>query len=97
MGKTFTCGWTWHPVGILNENYGFRVIYNAQSNLDARLSTVLINGNRVWKPTRSEDLAEIQGRLLEISIGACDKLIWIISKKKKYSSSDTWEAIRMKN
>jgi len=87
----------WHPVGILNENYGFRVIYNAQSNLDAGLSTVLINGNRVWKPTRSEDLAEIQGRLLEISIGACDKLIWIISKKKKYSSSDTWEAIRMKN
>jgi hypothetical protein len=53
MGKTFTCGWTWYPVGILNENYGFRVIYNAQSNLDARLSTVLINGNRVWKPTVS--------------------------------------------
>jgi len=35
--------------------------------------------------------------LSEISIGACDKLIWIISKKKKYSRSDTWEVIRMKN
>lgn len=39
----------WHPVGVLLEKYGYRAVYDAHSNLDARLSTVLKNGNWNWK------------------------------------------------
>lgn len=38
----------------------------------------------------------IQGRLSEVAIGECEKPMWVISKKKKYTSSETWEEIRMK-
>ncbi len=34
----------WDPDGALFEKYGFRVIYDAHSNLKAKLSTVLKNG-----------------------------------------------------
>jgi hypothetical protein len=41
----------WHPLGVLFERYGFRIIYDANSRLNSKLSTVLCNGS--WKPTRS--------------------------------------------
>lgn len=34
----------WHPDGTLFEKYGFHVIYDTHGNLDAKLSTVLENG-----------------------------------------------------
>lgn len=35
----------WHPARVLLETYGYRVVYHAQSWLEARLSTLLINGD----------------------------------------------------
>lgn len=32
-----------HPSGILYEKNGFRVVYDARSNLDTKLSDVLVN------------------------------------------------------
>jgi hypothetical protein len=77
--------------------YGFRVICDAQSSLENFLSTVLCNGVWSWRPARSDDLVDIQSRLLDVNIRPCDKPIWSISKKKIYMSSDTWEMIRKKN
>jgi hypothetical protein len=34
----------WHPVGRLLDTYGFRIVYDTGSNLDARVSSVLIDG-----------------------------------------------------
>jgi hypothetical protein len=34
----------WHPAGILLEKYGFRAVYDAQSSVDARLSSVINDG-----------------------------------------------------
>ena len=62
----------WHPARILLEKYGYRVVYDAQSRVDAKLSFVIYNGDRLWRPTRSEALVEIQSRLSEIRLG----LIW---------------------
>lgn len=31
----------WHPDGILLEQYGYRVIYDARSKIKAKLSTVM--------------------------------------------------------
>jgi hypothetical protein len=81
----------WHPAGILFEKYGYRVVY------DALFSTVISNGGWCWKPAKSDDLVEKQGRLPEVSIVDKDKAIWVPSKKKIYSSSDTLGLIKRKN
>jgi hypothetical protein len=49
----------WHPAGILSVQYGFRVVYDAQSMLDTKLSIVLINGDWCWCLARSNALVEI--------------------------------------
>ncbi|XP_059435384.1 uncharacterized protein LOC132168417 [Corylus avellana] len=87
----------WHPAGILIEQYGFRVVYDAQSNIEAKLSSVICNGDWFWRPARSEALVDIQARLSEVCLGQFDKPIWLGSKKGVYVSAETWEALREKN
>ncbi|XP_059441719.1 uncharacterized protein LOC132174022 [Corylus avellana] len=87
----------WHPVGILIEQYGFRAVYDAQSNIEAKLSSVICNGDWFWKPVRSEALVDIEARLSKVCLGQCDKPIWLGSKKGVYVSAETWEALREKN
>jgi hypothetical protein len=87
----------WHPSGILLEKYGFRVVYDAQSNKEARLSSVLVNGSWCWRPARSDALVDIQSRLPEIVFSVSDKPIWTASKKGSYVSSDTWETLRCRH
>jgi hypothetical protein len=55
-----------------------------------------------WHTSRvgryNEDgLVETHGRLMEVNVGACDKPIWLLSKKKMHTSSETWEGNRRKN
>lgn len=66
MVDIFICGWMihdWHPDGVLLDKYGLRIIYDAHSSLNARLSIVLRNGSWVWKLVRSDALVEIQNKL----------------------------------
>jgi hypothetical protein len=58
----------WHPDGILLEKYGFRAVYDAQSSVEARLSSVIHDGEWFWRPARSEALVDIQSRLTEIRL-----------------------------
>lgn len=62
----------WHSAGLPYEKYDFRVIYDAHSQLDARLSTVLRRGAWLWNPARSDELVEIQGKLSDLTIGDSD-------------------------
>jgi hypothetical protein len=59
----------WHPCGVLIERYGFRVVYDASSGLNYKLSSVLSSGIWCWKPARSKDLVDIQSRLPERLLG----------------------------
>jgi hypothetical protein len=79
----------WHLCGILFDSYGFRVVYDAQSRLKAKVSSVIKNKVWYWKAARSNALVDIQSRLPEIKISACDIPIWSISKKGSYVCSDT--------
>jgi hypothetical protein len=83
-----------HPIGVLIEQYDFRVVYDAQSNIEAKLSSVICSGDWLWRPARSEALVDIQVKLFEVCLGQCDKPIWTISKKGVYVSFETWEALR---
>jgi hypothetical protein len=83
----------WHLAGVLPEQYGFRVLYDAQSRL--RLNSLLSLSNRCSRYAKSDAFVEIQSRLLEIKIGVCDKPIWSASRKGFYVSYDTWDALRI--
>jgi hypothetical protein len=74
----------WHPAGVLFEQFGFKTVYDAHSTLEAKLSSVIQNGNWFWKPARLEALVEIQARLYEVGLGSCDKPVWDVSRKKVY-------------
>jgi hypothetical protein len=87
---------SWHPSGILLENYGHRVVYDAQSRVEAKLSSVILNGEWFWRPGRSKDLVEIQARLHEVRLGLYDKPLWTASRKGIYVSAETWELLREK-
>jgi hypothetical protein len=86
----------WHPCGPLLAKFGYRVIYDSHSNLDARVVSVLRNGNWIWKPARSDELVTIQSRLSEIRLGDSDRPVWTVAKKGIYVSSDTWNHLRKK-
>lgn len=49
---------SWRPDGNLFDKYGFTVIYDARSKIDAKLSNVIRDWN--WQPARFEDFASIQ-------------------------------------
>ncbi|XP_059455969.1 uncharacterized protein LOC132186126 [Corylus avellana] len=83
--------------GVLIEQYGFRVVYDAQSNIKAKLSSVIYNEDWFWRPARSEALVDIQARLSEVCLGQFDKPVWTVSKKGVYDSAETWEALKKKN
>jgi hypothetical protein len=77
----------------LVEAFGHRVVYDAHSRLEAKLSSIILNGEWFWKPVRSKALVEIQARLHEIRFGHYDKLLWTASRKGSYVSSETWDLI----
>jgi hypothetical protein len=86
----------WHPFGLLYEKYGFRIIYDSQSNLDAKLNSVLINVDWRWKQARPEALVDIQSRLPNVHLSVVDKPIWAITRKCVYVIADTWNHMRKK-
>jgi hypothetical protein len=45
-------------------------------SFNAKVSCVLHNGEWLWRPTRSEDLVDIQTKLSQVQIKDCDKAIW---------------------
>jgi hypothetical protein len=62
----------WHLVGRLLDTYGFCIVYDTGSNLDARVSSILIDGHWTWPPAQLDLLVEIQSRLFDVDIGDRD-------------------------
>ena len=82
----------WHLECALYDRFGYRVIYDANSNINAKLSTVLRDSNWFWGSARSEDLVVIQSQLSMVDLGESDTPVWVVSKTGKLSSYDTWDA-----
>jgi hypothetical protein len=70
----------WHPFGALFDRFDFRVIYDSNSRLDAKLDAALKQGNWCWRPARFEDLVAIQSKLMDVPIGEIDKPVWTLVK-----------------
>jgi hypothetical protein len=92
--RTFLWYDNWHPDGHLIEKYGYRAIYDAGSNVNARVSYIIRNGDWFWPSAHLDNIVAIQCRLSEVEIGAAaNKPIWK-SKNVNYSYSDTWDLLR---
>jgi hypothetical protein len=86
----------WHPDGILLAKYGFRPIYDAGSQINAKLSSVIRDHHWNWPPARSDVLVSIQSQLSLVPLGDSDQAWWSISKSGKYTCNETWDHIRNK-
>ena len=53
----------WHHAGIVLETYGCRVVYDAQSSVEAKLFSVIQDGDWLWRPARFKALVDIQAGL----------------------------------
>ena len=77
-----------HPDGILFDKYGFIVIYDARSQIDAKLSSVIRGRDWNCLHARSEALVAIQIHLSFVKFGVSDTPLWLPSKNFRYSSRD---------
>jgi len=80
----------------LIERYSFWVVYDANSGLNSKLTSVLSNEIWCWKPARSKNLVEIQCRLPEDPFSSDDKPVWKAAQKGTLVSSETWDFLRDK-
>jgi len=60
---------SWHPDGVLFDQYGYRVIYDARSKIDAKLSSVIRGGEWNWLSARYDSLVSIQIKLPFVKMG----------------------------
>jgi hypothetical protein len=63
----------WHPTGYLLEKYGYCVVYDSGFSKEAKLSSILLNGDWFWPSARSDTLVEIQSKLPKITLGDFDR------------------------
>jgi hypothetical protein len=53
----------WHPDGCLLDKYGPRTVYEVGNSLDAKLSTIICNGEWYWPHARSDRIVDLQSKL----------------------------------
>jgi hypothetical protein len=66
-------------------------VFDAGSSIDAKLSTIICNGEWYWPYSRSDRIDDKQSKLLEVDIGNSDLPIWRC-KKGRYTCAETWDA-----
>jgi hypothetical protein len=71
------------------DRFGYRIIYNSNSRLEAKLDSVLKQGEWCWRHARSEELVAIQSRLPNVSIGAIDKPVWTLARSGTFVRAKT--------
>jgi hypothetical protein len=81
--------------GRLLDRYGHRAMYDAGSNVGARVSSIIRDGDWFWPAVRSDSIVQIQSWLPEVLIGEADQPIWNF-KKGIYSYGETWDFLREK-
>jgi hypothetical protein len=56
----------WHLNGGPYEKYGYQVVYDAHSKMEARLSTVIREEKWNWRPARSEELVVLREKQVHV-------------------------------
>ena len=84
------------PRGSSYQKFGHRVIYDAASRVNAKVSSIIHNKTWNWGSARSDDLVTILSKLPLVAIGDIDTAIWVPSKSGQFSIASAWDQIRTK-
>uniref|UniRef100_A0A2N9EXA1 Reverse transcriptase zinc-binding domain-containing protein n=1 Tax=Fagus sylvatica TaxID=28930 RepID=A0A2N9EXA1_FAGSY len=87
---------SWHPNGVLYQEYGHMIVYDAASSINAKVSSVLHNHEWCWRHARSEILVDIQSKLSLVQLRDSDKAMWLLNSSGKFTCADTWQHLRVK-
>jgi hypothetical protein len=67
----------WYPDGVLYDKYHFKVVYDAGIKVNAKLDSVVKDGDWFWPSARSEELVVIQSKLELVERSVEDKPIYV--------------------
>ncbi|XP_050938813.1 uncharacterized protein LOC127148660 [Cucumis melo] len=87
---------SWLPGGAILEQVGERVMYDAASRREARLSDFIDpDGEWLW-PRVSLDLIDLWERVQEVSpcLSVSDSWVWVPGHQGGFSIASAWEAVR---
>lgn len=84
------------PLGVPYNRFGHQELHSAASTVNAKMSSMLKDGQWYWQPARSNDLVSIQVGSLHIRPGQSDPVRWLPSSNI-FSCKSTWEAIQVKH
>jgi len=90
----FVCLDNWYSMLSLEKRVGTRIVYDAVSNLQAKLSDFIREGRWYFPPPISHELQMVQANLPVISSGTVDRVVWTLHNSGKYTSSTAKEAFR---
>lgn len=82
-------------MGVLYSRFDHQELHSAASTVNAKMSSILKDGQWCWQPARSNDLVSIQVGSLHIRPGQSDSVLWLPSSNI-FSHKSTWEAIQVK-
>jgi hypothetical protein len=71
----------WLPDGCLLDRYGRRAVYDAESSVGAKLSTIIRNGEWYWPYARSDRIVELHSKLPGVEIGDIMISLYGLAKK----------------
>ena len=79
------------------QRFGSHVIYDAASNPEAKVDSMLKNKTWIWRPARSDALVTVQCQLFLVELKDEDKALWQATKSGKFSCAATYAEIRYKS
>ena len=87
----------WHPAEVLVQRYGFRVIYDAASNPEAKVDFVLKDKTWNWRLVRFDALVTSQSQPFLVELKDEDKAHLQATKFGKFSCAVRYAEIRDKS
>ena len=96
-GESVWCWFdNWHSEGPLYQKFGYRIVYDAASNLKARMKEFIVNNDWVLPRAVSSDLVHVinQWPAYRPSADREDEVIWTLSNDGEFSVKSVWERLR---
>ncbi|KAM7477845.1 hypothetical protein LguiA_026058 [Lonicera macranthoides] len=93
--STFTWLDNWHGHGSLLNKYGNRLVYDAASSLNSKLSDYILNGRWNFPHPVSTDMVQVVQNLLELHTSREEDIVeWVPPRNKMFTVAYAKEFIR---
>ncbi|XP_058198487.1 uncharacterized protein LOC131314007 [Rhododendron vialii] len=96
--RTFLWWDNWHPLGLLYDRFGDRVVHNVGRSLRAKVASIVENGAWRWPRLRNHLIQTIVSHTQNLvpHPEMVDSVIWVPHPSGIFTIKSAWEAIREK-